>query len=146
MRSLNSVTPVFLAVALLLVGCSTPAAPLIATSSPPVELESTVPALQTLADLGDTRWLVDDSQGDRTTVRFNVDGSVSYTTSGQSFEYPEDTWTVDGDSINWQVTYGARYGVWTLVGVFDSETQLITGTWTSTVNESGTFEAKQPVR
>lgn len=89
---------------------------------------------------------MDDSQGDRTTVVFNPDGSVSYTSYGQSFDYPEDTWTVDGDTVTWQLTFGARYGVLTLVGAFDTETQLLNGTWTSTVNESGTFEAKQPVR
>ncbi len=146
MQSLNRLAPPFVTIALLLAGCSAPAAPLAATSSPPVEVQSTVPALQSLADLGDTRWLVDDSQGDRTTVRFNADGTVSYTSYGQSFDYPEDIWTVDGDTVTFQITYGARFGVTTNVAVFDAETQLLTGTWTSTVNESGTFEAKQPVR
>ncbi len=135
-----------LAAVLVLTGCSAPAAEPTPTPTEIAEVESTVPELTSLADLADTRWLVDDSDGERTSTRFNADGTVSYTSGTQSFAYPEDTWTVDGDTVTWQVTFGARYGVWTVIGTFDPETQLITGTWTSTVNESGTFEAMQPVR
>ncbi|MDP3209340.1 MAG: hypothetical protein Q8M65_09355 [Rhodoglobus sp.] len=133
---------------LLLAGCSA-AAPEPSPSlsaSPSAQPESSVPELTSLADLPDTNWLVDDSQGDRTTVKFNADGSVSYVSDGQSFAYPEDTWSLDGDTVTWQVTYGARFGVWSCTGTFDAATQLITGTWTSTVGESGTLSARRPVR
>ena len=136
-----------LCVSLALTGCTaaTPSPSTAPTAAPTAE-QSEVPTLASAAELADTRWLVDDSQGDRTTVKFNADGSVSYTSEGQQFAYEADTWSVDGDTVTWQVTYGARFGVWSCVGTFDPATQQITGTWTSTVGESGTFSAKQPVR
>ncbi|MBX3097970.1 MAG: hypothetical protein KF761_00190 [Salinibacterium sp.] len=114
------------------------------TASAPAE--ASVPALGSLDEIAGTRWLVDDSQGDRTTVIFGTDGSVSYVSYGDSFAYPEDTWTLVGDTLTWQLTYGARYGVWTCSGTFDSASQVLSGTWTSTIGESGTLSAVQPIR
>lgn len=132
----------------LLSGCAAPAPEPTPTPTPTeeAEVESTVPPINSLAELTGTRWLVDDSTGDRVAVSFEPDGSISYGTDGQVFAYPEDTWTVEGETVTWQMTFGARFGIWTCVGTFDADTQLITGTWTSTSAENGTFEAKQPVR
>lgn len=136
----------FVVVATVLVGCST--AP---TVEAPPSVEPTVeapeaPLIESLDSIVGTRWIAKDSQGDTTYVSFDVDGGVSYSTDGQQFDYPEDTWSIEGDVLTWQLTYGARFGVWTCTGSLDVETQEIAATWTSTVGESGTVDLRQSVR
>ncbi len=133
-------------VAAVLVGCS--AAPTVEAtpSAEPTVETSAAPLIESLDAVSGTRWIAKDSQGDTTYVSFDDDGGVSYSTEGQHFDYAEDTWSVDGDVLTSQVTYGARFGVWTCTGTLDVETQEIVATWTSTVGESGTVDLRQSVR
>ena len=140
------VITVAFALSVALAGCAASAPETTPSPTASVQAVASGPTLDSLADIAGTRWLVDDSQGDRTTVMFGTDGSVSYVSYGDSFAYPEDSWAVVGDTVTWQLTYGARYGVWTCTGTFDSTSQILSGTWTSTVGESGTLTAKQPIR
>jgi hypothetical protein len=133
---------------LALSGCAVPAGPPASEETvPPSPAEtSSVPPIASLTDLADTRWFMDDSDGERVPLYFGPDGTVEYSDSGQRFAYPEDTWSVDGDVLTWQVTFGARYGIWTCVATFDAASQTFSGQWTSTVGESGTLELTRPVR
>lgn len=139
-----------LAAAIALTGCTSvapsPAPAPSATQSAETGTTTSLPPVESLESMADTRWIGKYSNGDTVTFKFNSDGSVKTTSYGVVLDAPDDAWTVTGGTIVWTASFGARYGTITHVATLDVALQILSGSTTSTVGESGTIELRQPAR
>lgn len=110
--------------ALSITACASPA-PTPAPTSTAVPTPSGPASVSTAAELGGTKWIGTDSDGDKITIKFLTDGHAAYISYGSAFAYPEDTWTANGDAVTWQLTLGAKFGVLSYTGKFDAAKQEI---------------------
>jgi hypothetical protein len=88
--------PVFglLAVAVLS-GCSL----LPSTPTTPDAPETQAPPAVSVDDLNDTSWSGTDSAGTETTFTFHEGGSTAVSFSGNAYDDPGDTWSLDGSTL-----------------------------------------------
>jgi hypothetical protein len=145
-----------LVVALTATACSSTPAPPGATTPPlsstPASDEASasptadaLPRVETLADLAGTRWGGRDSEGDSVTFDFEEGGQLTYFSFGERYSREGDTWSVDGDTLTWLVTFGGPYGTCTYVGALDAVAQMISAPYTCSASDapSGTIELEQ---
>ncbi|WP_439564296.1 hypothetical protein [Microcella sp.] len=135
---------------LLMAGCAPTAAPPSEPETQPSVSPSSVPEdeteefLASLADLGGTEWTgLDDTFNDRITFVFGVDGSLSYRTAEGDFSDPADTWSVDGEVLVFQATYGGSFGVGSHTASYDPATGVMIVDYTTSTNRSSSYTLSQ---
>lgn len=133
-------------------GCAAPSDPPLdepsAVASPPTssvdEQDASSNVLTSLDELGGTEWTgLDETYNDRVTFLFGTDGSLSYRTAEGTFTDPADTWSVDGDTLVFQATFGGRYGVASHTATYDAATGELTVEYTTTTNRQSTYTLRQ---
>lgn len=140
--------PLTLAVAtlLLLTGCaSTGVEP---SAEPPAETPSAEAEahLESLALVADTEWTgTDEEYRDRITFLFHADGSVAHRNTAGTFQGPNDTWTVDGETITFTADYEGAFGVGTHIGRYDRVTGILDVEYTTTTNRASRIQLRQIV-
>jgi hypothetical protein len=79
----------------ILSGCSL----LPSTPTTPDAPETPAAPAVTAADLNDTSWAGTDSQGTETTFTFHDGGATAVSFSGNAYDDPGDTWSLDGSTL-----------------------------------------------
>jgi hypothetical protein len=136
-----------LAIGLALSGCA--ASPSAETPNDTETLEPSEPAaptatpLASLEELAGTKWIGTDSDGDKLTIEFTQDGTLTPVGMRDVPPIPNG-WSVDGDTVTFLVDFGAG-GLGTYVGVFDPATQRIQVDWTTDQGRVGTIDLGQSI-
>lgn len=147
----HAVVVVALALTLGLAGCAPavdgaadPAASAPEAGAAPEEVVAAETFMASLNDLGGTEWTgLDETFNDRITFIFATDGTVSYRTAEGNFADPADTWSVDGDTVVFQASYGGSFGIGTHTGTYDPATGVLVVEYTTTTNRQSSYTLSQ---
>ena len=83
-------------------------------------------------DPANTVWTGTDSGGDLTTFTLHDDGTVAVSYSGTSYDYPGDTWRVEGGVLKVEVYLDDTNGLAEYVATYNPDTKALDTTMRTT--------------